>query len=138
LSDDADYRVVVTNLYGRATSSVAHLTVTQRPSPPRSLSIDFDARGTTNLESGFQRLVIPGAGGATPTPITTLFGGVEVTVSGSSGASLDDRVRATPVNGGAFTEEKLLQDFVFASDTSNRGIDVLLNFLKTNQLYTIT
>jgi hypothetical protein len=137
LSDAGGYDVVVTNLAGGATSQVATLTVTLRPPPPGVFGVDFNNIGSddspANTEVGFGSFSLPAVG--VPGPFTRSFGGADVTVTGI-GTALDSRKRATPVNGGAFTEERLMQDFVFAvHTTSPHGLDVALEFLEPNMPY---
>ena len=89
-------------------------------------------------EGGFDSFVLDGAG-VIGLPTTRLFGGVEVMVSGSNGSSVDSRGRISITNSGAFTEEKLLRDFVFSTLTTNaEGLDVRVRFLAPNQLYNCT
>jgi hypothetical protein len=137
LSDAGDYTLVVTNAGGSVTSQVATLTVTLRPPPPAVLKIDFNNTGDTPAETepGFSTfsLAAPGFG-----PFTKLFGSAEVTLSGV-GVSLAGRRRATPVNSGAFTEEQLLRDFIFAGDTNaGQGLDLAVEFLEPNAPYAVT
>ena len=74
-----------------------------------------------------------------PGPITRLFGGAEVTIAAAGGINMSDRKRLLPVNTNTFTEEKLLQDFVFATDgAAGQGLDILVDFLEPQTSYAIT
>jgi hypothetical protein len=135
------YALVVTNVAGAVTSAPAVVTVTQRAAPPGILAIDFDnhspAAGET--QTGFQSFSLPGLSAiASGTPTTSLFGGVEVTLTGS-GSSVDSRKRSDPVNSQDFTGEKILQDFIYATATTGTvGLDLSLKYLAPNQLYAVT
>ncbi|MEO6033788.1 MAG: LamG-like jellyroll fold domain-containing protein, partial [Verrucomicrobiota bacterium] len=134
------YSVSVTGPGGSTNSTNATLSVTTRPAPPSSLSLDFNNRGALpgETEPGFESFTLDGTG-ATTLQTTRLFGGVEVTVGGSNGTTADSRLRAAPVNSGAFTEALLLQDFIFSPPTTGaEGLDVTVKFLAPNQLYTGT
>ncbi|MFM1768215.1 MAG: hypothetical protein RJA22_744 [Verrucomicrobiota bacterium] len=138
LSDAGNYDVIVSNGGGSATSQVAVLTVTLRPPPPLSLKIDFNNNGAddspANTEPGFESFSLPGAGVG---PFTRTFGGADVTLAGT-GVLLESRKRATPTNNGAFTQERLLQDFIFARDANpDLGMDVTLEFLESNTVYRV-
>jgi hypothetical protein len=138
LSDAGEYTLVVSNTVGSVTSQVATLTVTLRPPPPAVLKIDFNNTGQdtpAETEAGFSTfsLAAPGFG-----PFAKLYGGAEVTLSGV-GVSLAGRRRATPLNSGAFTEEQLLRDFIFAADTAaGHGLDLAVEFLEPNAPYAVT
>jgi len=138
LLDAGEYDVVVSNSAGSVTSLVATLTVSPRPPAPAALHIDFNdtAENTpAQTESGFQAFALPAVG---PGPIMQVFGGAEVTVAGA-GVTLESRRRATPINSGAFTEEQLLRDFIFARDTlAGEGLDLTIEFMESNQLYVAT
>lgn len=139
LSDAGGYDVVVTNTAGAATSQVATLTVTLRPEAPAVFGVDFNNLGAddspANTEVGFGSFSLPSVG--LPGPFTRSFGGVDVTVTGI-GTTLDSRKRTTPVNGGAFTEERLLQDFVFSIHTASpHGLDVAVEFLEPSTPYRV-
>lgn len=140
LTDAGSYSLVITNAGGRTNSQPAVLTVTARPAAPSSLGIDFNDRGSSagDVEAGFESFTLDGTG-ATPVQTTRLFGGVEVTVNGSNGTTVDSRNRVSPPNTNEFTEMKLLQDFIFSPPTTGtEGLDVRVRFLATNQLYTAT
>jgi len=63
---------------------------------------------------------------------------VEVSIGASAGTTADSRNRGTPVNSGAFTEERLLRDFVFSTFSGTNGLDLSVKFLAPNQVYNIT
>jgi hypothetical protein len=122
------------------TSEVATVSVTLRP-VTTDLKVDFNNLGAENVplntEIGFSAFALPVPAGAGP--FTTAFGGAEVTLSAVGGINMQSRRRPQPVNSGAFTEERLLQDFVFAPDTlAGQGLDVVISFLEPNQPYTLT
>jgi hypothetical protein len=141
LGDGGIYDVVVTNALGRATSDVAILTVTQRPSTPE-LRIDFNNLGSVddvpaNTQPGFLSFTLDTA--STPGPVTRVYGGAEVTLATVGGINMQSRKRALPINDLVFTDERLLQDFIFAADTTlDQGMDVTLNYLDPNAAYEIT
>jgi hypothetical protein len=141
LSDAGTYTVVVANQNAETTtSSDAVLAITQRPATPSTLAIDFNNRTETNLtEPGFDSFILNGSGAIT-VPTTRLFGGAEVTVAGSSGTSIDSRSRTNSIiNSNNFTQQKLLQDFIYSTLTTNsEGIDVTVRFMVPNQLYNFT
>ena len=137
------YSVAVSNQFGGTNSSPANLVVIERPAPQVSLGIDFNNR---NEEAGFTEdkfeSFVLGETGAIVTPTTKLFGGpggVEVTVVGLNGTTVDSRRRGTPVPSGAFTQAKLLQDFIFSPPTTGTdGLEVTLKFLTPNTPYEVT
>src|SRR6185369_3981148 len=71
------------------------------------VAIDVNERGvdpTANTQPGFSSFVINSniSSGTIQTQATTrVFGGITVTVSNASPNGYDDRLRGTPVNGGA-------------------------------------
>jgi hypothetical protein len=138
LGDAGDYDVVVANAVGRATSQVATLTVTLRPSPPTELKIDFNNTGAetpADTEAGFASFALITAGTG---PLTRSYGGADVTLT-AIGTTMESRLRATPSNAVDFTEERLLRDFVFTRDATNgQGLDVAVEFLKPSTLHTVT
>lgn len=139
-ADNATYSVQISNDIGSTNSAGAALNVTARPAPPATLAIDFNQRGQeeNETEPGFQSFALAGSG-AIALPTMRLYGGVEVTVSGANGTTLDSRLRGSITNFGAFTEEKLLQDFIYSTPVSGTdGIDVRVRFLAPNQLYNCT
>jgi hypothetical protein len=94
-----------------------------------------DVPATT--EPGFSSFALDAT--STPGPVTRFYGGAEVTVAAVGGINLQSRRRATPTNSAGFTEEKLLSDFVFASDGSpGQGLDVVLDFLDPDTTYAVT
>lgn len=135
LGDAGSYDVVVANSAGRATSQVATLTVTLRPPPPADLRVDFADTANdipANTEPGFTSFSIPTIGTG---PFTKSFEGADVTLT-AIGTTMETRKRAAPVNSGAFTQERLLQDFVFTRDADpNQGLDVAVEFLEPNTQY---
>jgi hypothetical protein len=141
LADAGNYDVVVTNptnALGSATSQVAVLTVV-----PIDLKVDVNNVGADNTpattEPGFSPFVLDVTAVNTPGPVTRVFNGAEVTISAVGGINMQSRKRPQPVNTGAFTEERLLQDFIFAADSSlGQGLDVAIDFLGANQAYTLT
>ncbi len=139
LSDAGDYDVVISNIAGSVTSLVATLTVTLRPPPPTEFRVDFNNPGTDdipgNTEPGFASFAIPTSGIG---PFTTSFGGADVTLT-AIGTTMESRKRLTPVNGGAFTEERLLQDFVFTRDAAiDQGLDIAVDFMEPNTPYRVS
>ncbi|HYT59521.1 MAG TPA: LamG-like jellyroll fold domain-containing protein, partial [Haliangiales bacterium] len=139
VADSGAYTVIVSNVADRVTSDAAVLVVTQRPAPPASLAIDFNDRSATasDTPSGFESFILTGSG-ATTAATTYLYGGVEATLL-SLDSSLDTRKRGAPTNTAGFTQEKLLQDFVFAtSTTGTNGLGVTLKYLEPNQSYNVT
>jgi hypothetical protein len=137
-SEAGVYTVVITNAAGTAVSEPAELVVIARPEPPVQLSIDINntgSEGAAETEPGFQSFAITGPG---PGATTRSYGGVDVTLSGA-GVNIESRIRTTPNNSGDFTQERLLRDFVFARDnTTEQGMDLLIEFLRPNQLYNVT
>jgi len=138
LADAGDYDVIVANSAGSVTSLVATLTVTLRPPPPTHLSVDFNNVGQetpADTETGFSSFAIPDFGVG---PFTRSFGGADVTLT-AVGTTMESRKRATPVNNGDFTQEKLLQDFVFTRDaTTEQGLDIAIEFMETNRPYAVS
>jgi hypothetical protein len=100
------------------------------------LSVDINDRGATgatNTQAGFSEFVIAGGSGG-----TTSYGSYTVTVSHAAGGGIDDRRRGQPTNSGAFTEQELLRDFIFANGTeSTDGLDVLVQGLASDELYEV-
>jgi len=140
LADAGDYDVVVANAAGGATSQVATLSVTLRP-VTSDLRVDFNNLGAddipANTEPSFSSFALPAATGLGP--FTRVFGGAEVTLTGVGGISMQSRKRLLPTNFMSFTEERLLQDFVFAPDTTaGQGMDIAIDFLEPNQTYALT
>jgi hypothetical protein len=136
LTDAGGYDVVVTNIAGSTTSLVATLTVTLRPPSPTELRVDFNNNGTddvpANTETGFSSFSIPAFGVG---PFAQSIGGADVTLT-AVGTTMESRKRPAPVNAGSFTEERLLQDFVFTRDAADgQGMDVAVEFLEPNKVY---
>ncbi|MFM1768214.1 MAG: hypothetical protein RJA22_743 [Verrucomicrobiota bacterium] len=104
------------------------------------LSLDFNERGqdpASTTEAGFQPFLLSSNLSATAvqTQATTrAYGAITVTVSNTAPLGYDDRLRASPLNSGAFTESLLLRDFVFSPDgTGTGGLDVSLGGLTPGQ-----
>lgn len=139
LDDAGDYDVVVSNAGGTDTSKVATLTVTLRPPPPEILAVDFNNLGpddsSANTEDGFNAFSLPAFGTG---PVTRSFGGADVTLT-AIGTTMESRKRTTPVNAPPFTEERLLQDFIFARDSDPaHGLDVEIGFMEPSTPYRIS
>jgi hypothetical protein len=101
------------------------------------LAVDFNDRaavGPGNTQSGFDEFVLAGGSGGSQS-----YGPIDVTLSPTGSSSLDDRRRGQPTNGGAFTEQELLRDFVFATGTAaSNGLDVLIEGLQPNTRHEVT
>lgn len=136
LSDAGDYTVVVTNSAGRATSEVATLTVALRPPPPTELKIDFNTNAPLEVtEPGFESFTIPTFSTG---PFIRSFGGADVTLS-AIGTTMESRKRTTPTNNGDFTQERLLQDFIFTRDAAaDQGLDIAVEFMEENTPYRVS
>ncbi|HEY0549068.1 MAG TPA: LamG-like jellyroll fold domain-containing protein, partial [Verrucomicrobiae bacterium] len=133
-----NYDVVVTNALGGATSQVAVLTIM-----PIDLKVDVNNLGVdntpANTEAAFSPFILDVTAPITLGPVTRVFNGAEVTLSAIGGINMQSRKRPQPVNTGAFTEERLLQDFIFAADAAlGQGLDIAIDFLGANQNYTLT
>lgn len=112
------------------------------------LSIDFNERGldeATTLAStqpGFSSFIINSNTSAIAIqiiPTTRTFGGISITVSNTASLGYDDRPRTTPADGGAFTEGRLLRDFIFSREvTGTGGLEVTINGLEPNRPYRLT
>jgi hypothetical protein len=90
-----------------------------------------------NTEPGFLSFALDVA--STPGPVTRQYGGAEVTLAAVGGINVQSRKRPAPTNTLAFTQEKLLQDFFFAADTTmGQGMDITLDFLDPNTTYEVT
>jgi len=110
------------------------------------LAVDFNDRGAPEssnpsvTQSGFSEFLLGGTenndfGGVT----TRSFGPIDVTLTHSNGGNIGDRRRGQPTNGGAFTEQELLRDFVFARGIgSDDGLDVLIEGLTPNARYEVS
>lgn len=140
LSATGNYTVSVVNNIGTTNSAIAALNVTARPAPPSFLGIDFNNRNEEVgfTDPGFQSFALINSG-AISVPTTRLFGGVEVTVAGSAGSTIDSRRRSSITNNNTFTEEMILNDFIYSTPTNGtEGIDVTLRFMRPNQQYAVT
>ncbi len=114
-------------------------TVDELAAPPVSattlLALDFNDRGAAgaaNTMAGFSEFLLSGAEGAAQASTTRTFGAQTVTLA-AVGTTLDDRLRATPTNSGAFTESLLARDFVFATTTG--GMDITVSGLTAGVTY---
>ncbi len=103
------------------------------------LAIDFNDRSATEAstpgvtQAGFDEFLLASGAGGVGT-----YGDIDVTLS-SVGASLDDRRRTTPTNGGDFTQQELLRDFVFSvGTTTDTGLDILVEGLEPEAIYEVT
>ena len=115
-------------------------TVQQAPDAGLDLKIDFNdrsARGAANTQPGFEEFFL--YGGGTPQTQTMHYPGATVTVSGV-GVNLDDRRRGQPTNGGAFDQQELLRDFIFAINpgAEDESIDILFEGLMPGLLHEVT
>jgi len=109
------------------------------------LSIDVNERGQdpgTSTFPGFDPFIIDSivSGTAIQSNATArTFGALTVTLAGvGAGNGYDDRLRTTPVDGGAFTQGLLLRDFVFSRDTNSGGLDITIEGLLAEQFYKVT
>ena len=108
-------------------------------------SLDVNDRSTAPAgvtEAGFSSFVINSNVSATAiqTQATVrVFGGITVTVSNTAPHGYDDRLRAAPLNSGAFTESLLLRDYLSSQDiTGTGGLDIGLTGLSANQPHRFT
>ncbi|HQL75605.1 MAG TPA: LamG domain-containing protein [Phycisphaerae bacterium] len=103
----------------------------------RTLAVDFNDRsaaGAGMTQAGFSEFLLAGSGAVTRT-----IGAHTLTLTPAGASTFDDRARTTPVNSGAFTQDKLLRDFVFVSGTAAAdGLDLLIQGLGANELYEVT
>jgi hypothetical protein len=94
-----------------------------------------------NTEPGFEQFVIDGAENADQATTTRMFGDIEVTISHSNtagGILFGDRRRTTPTNAGAFTQQELLRDFLFArGETPDDGLDISISNLTPEATYVV-
>ncbi|MGD9127522.1 MAG: hypothetical protein PVH19_09105, partial [Planctomycetia bacterium] len=98
------------------------------------LSIDFNDRSYPDFtQTDFDAFVIDDE---VSTPVTRTFGTNDVTLYMVGPDIYKDRYRSAPLNDGAFTEENLLRDFVFANDTAGGGLNVRVDGLTPNGIYT--
>ncbi|RIK80473.1 MAG: hypothetical protein DCC68_10965 [Planctomycetota bacterium] len=99
------------------------------------LALDFNARTSTDGAADTQ----PGFTGMTINQNGTSFNGITVNLSVAGGATLDDRDRTTPVNGGALTTGQIYDDFIFANGTFDGAeLQVRLQGLAPNMPYRVT
>jgi hypothetical protein len=116
------------------------LTIEETPAAPLAatvlLALDLNDRSNSGAAltlPGFQEFTLTGANPASQgSPSTRLYGGLSVTLA-PAGGSLDDRLRATPADSGAFSHALLLRDFVFGAN--NSGIDLRIQGLQPNHFY---
>lgn len=113
--------------------------------PTPVLALDVNERGanaSTTTQPGFASFVINSnisTSAIETQAVTRVYGSISVTISNVAPYGYDDRLRDTPVNGGAFTESLLLRDFIFSrDDTGTGGLDVTLAGLAPNQPHHIT
>jgi len=103
----------------------------------RTLAVDFNDRsaaGAGMTQEGFSEFLLDGSGAVTRT-----IGAQTLTLTPAGTSTFDDRARSTPVNSGAFTQEMLLRDFVFAIGTAaTDGLDLLIQGLGAGELYEVT
>ncbi|MEY2409119.1 MAG: large repetitive protein, partial [Verrucomicrobiota bacterium] len=113
------------------------------------LSIDFNERvadqttNTANNAAGFDSFLINSNTSITAVqtaPSTRVFGGVTVAVAGvGTAVTYDDRLRALPVNSGAFTLGAVFRDFIFNPSAANGdGLGVTVDGLTAGQFYKVT
>lgn len=121
------------------TTGVGYSAFPPAPVSTTVLEVDFNARGNpSNTHPGFSSFTINGSGIQTGS-VSRTYGSVSVTLSDASGLGFDDRSRSTPVNSGAFTDAKLLQDFVFSrANAGTGGLDVVIGGLIPAQIYTLS
>jgi hypothetical protein len=99
-----------------------------------NLSIDLNDRGNATLtQSGFDAFLIADE---VNTPVTNTYGDIDVTLYMVGPDVYKDRLRSAPLNDGAFTESDLLRDFVYANDSAGGGLNVEVNGLTPNGIYT--
>ncbi len=103
------------------------------------LAIDFNDRGNSGAaytQDGFQEYLLTDNSGGTQS-----YGSIDVTLSQANAGILDDRHRNNPTDGGAFTQQELLRDFVFGAadpDAPDDGLDVLIEGLEPDARYEVT
>jgi len=127
-------------------STVLGLVLTAQAASAQVLKLDFDeldsVGGATLTEPGFQSFTIDTGNAIVTTPVTRVYGAITATLSPSAAFGFDDRQRATPTNnGGGFTTENLLRDFVFSRATGSGntdGFDLTLSGLAANTPHTFT
>lgn len=122
-----NYQVIVTNVYGAATSSVASLTVA-------TLAVDMN-HGTAPTQPVFSSFNIVGTPASItsnyPASTTTSSGNITFTIAGV-GSALDSRDRGVPPNSGSVTYGALYEDFATAN-----GLNFSFSGLLSNAFYTV-
>lgn len=109
------------------------------------LRIDFNDRSNDlplyTLED-FDSFVINSTGGSTAIQYNTRtlnYGTITVSVWDTFGTGCDDRKRTVPVNQKSFTQALLLQDVIFAVDTTlNSGLSIRVQGLNSNLTHQVT
>jgi Concanavalin A-like lectin/glucanases superfamily/Immunoglobulin I-set domain len=106
------------------------------------LSVDFNERATdpaTYTFVGFQSFIINSNISATAIQTNAsvrTFGNYTVTLNGfGNNPGYDDRLRGTPVNGGAFSQSLLLRDVIFSPGD---GLDITIDGFTPNDEYKVT
>lgn len=88
--------------------------------PEQVLALDFNDRtgnGGALTQPGFEGFVLGGDEGVLQASATRVYGGLTATLTAVGGSGLmDDRLRTTPANTGAFTDSLLIRDFIFGSN----------------------
>jgi hypothetical protein len=116
------------------------------------LKLDVNQRSTTNnvpanTEGGFQALALdPMPTGALSGTFSRTFGAQTVTLTSSLPGTVtyDDRKRAAPTNTGGFTQQAILQDFIFSiysaavPDSINGGLNIEIAGLTPGKEYAVT
>jgi hypothetical protein len=136
-ADSGDFFVIITNVAGAVTSSVARLEVTPH-TPPASgevLKLDVGLTTAPNAQPGFTEFNL-GMNG-------TNFNGVGVTFSGIGGAGLADRNRVTGAvianNPPDMTQAQIYNDFIFANSTTDgTGLRIRIHRLAPNTPHELT
>lgn len=109
-----------------------------------TIRVDVNERpaGTGPTAAGFTSFLIGGGAGTaaqTDDSVATV-GTATVRIQNAGGVGYDDRQRAVPTNGGAFTQSDLLRDFAFSTTSSTnlgvqRGLDVYVTGLSPYSVY---
>lgn len=109
------------------------------------LAIDVNDRSSNTAgltEPGFSAFVINSVGSSTAIqtqPTVRVYGGITITLSNTTSAGYDDRLRTSPGNSGAFTESLLLRDNLFSQDNSGTGgLDIGISGLTPNIAHRVT
>ncbi len=97
-----------------------------------ALRVDFNDRtdgesGAANTEPGYATMTLDDNGAT--------IDGVTITFSPFGGATIDDRDRAAPSDGGAFTLDQVYDDFIFSSGPMGTGMQILIQGLVPNAQY---